>query len=111
MSAQEKPGLQAERTLLSWERTAIGFLVGGALPLFHQHGPLEFGREPLATVAVLLAIVAMTLGWQRARSLRAAAGQPTIPAGRCAVFALGAAVTVFALVATLLTAVHLAGLL
>ncbi len=29
----EKPGLQAERTQLSWERSAFGFLVAGAIHL------------------------------------------------------------------------------
>lgn len=41
-------GLQAERTALSWERSALGFLVGGTLVLLRPHGPLQAGRIALA---------------------------------------------------------------
>ena len=44
----EKPGLQGERTELSWERTAIGFLAIAAVVLFRHHGPLAEGRTGLA---------------------------------------------------------------
>ena len=66
--APDKPGLQAERTLLSWERSAFGFLVGGALVLLRPHGPLGFGRSALAIIAGLLALVALlTLAGLRSR--------------------------------------------
>ena len=55
----DKPGLQAERTLLSWERSAFGFLVSGVLVLLRPHGPLGFGCSALAVVAGVLALVAL----------------------------------------------------
>ena len=66
----DRPGLQAERTQLSWERTAIGFLAGGAIPLFREGGPLAFGRTSLAILAVLLALLVVWLGYVRAKRLR-----------------------------------------
>jgi uncharacterized membrane protein YidH (DUF202 family) len=66
----EKPGRQAERTQLSWERTAFGFLVAGALPLL-GHGPLSIGRTALALVGALLALLAVWLGHRRARHIMA----------------------------------------
>jgi hypothetical protein len=66
MSPQpEKPGLQAERTQLSWERSALSFLVAGALPLLGQ-GPLNDGRMVLPAVGAALAILTVWLGHRRA---------------------------------------------
>lgn len=66
----EKPGLQAERTQLSWERSALSFLVAGALPLF-GHGPFDAGRTALPVVGALLAMLAVWLGRRRARQITA----------------------------------------
>ena len=62
----QKPGRQAERTQLSWERSALSFLMAGALPLFGQ-GPLNDGRMVLPAVGALLAILVVWLGRRRAR--------------------------------------------
>ncbi|MCH9667957.1 MAG: DUF202 domain-containing protein [Actinomycetia bacterium] len=69
-SQSSKPGLPAERTLLSWERSAFGFLVGGALVLLRQHGPLGPGRTALALAAALLALFVLGLGYRRSRQIR-----------------------------------------
>ena len=66
----EKPGLQAERTQLSWERSALSFLVAGALPLFGK-GALDDGRIILPAVGALLAILVVWLGRRRARRFMA----------------------------------------
>jgi uncharacterized membrane protein YidH (DUF202 family) len=66
----QRPGLQAERSELSWERTAIGFLVGGAIPLLREGGPLAFGRTLLAITAVLLALLVLWLSRTRAQRIR-----------------------------------------
>ena len=60
----EKPGLQAERTQLSWERSAFGFLMAGAIPLL-SHGPFSAGRTVLPIVGALLAVLAVWLGHRR----------------------------------------------
>ena len=64
-SRPEKPGLQAERTQLSWERSAISFLVAGAIPLFGR-GPLDDGRMVLPAIGGVLAILVVWLGHRRA---------------------------------------------
>ena len=70
----EKPALQAERTQLSWERSAFSFLVAGALPMFHR-GPFDDGRIVLPIVGALLAILCVGLGRRRAGRMTVA---PTI---------------------------------
>ncbi|MGE2729599.1 DUF202 domain-containing protein [Mycolicibacterium vaccae] len=88
-----KPGLPAERTLLSWERTSFGFLVGGALALLREHGPLGPGRTVLAITAALLALLVLWLGRRRSRSIR---DSSATTAGPVEVVALGGATVVFA---------------
>ncbi|ADU01738.1 DUF202 domain-containing protein [Mycolicibacterium gilvum] len=91
----DKPGLPAERTLLSWERSSFGFLVGGALVLLRPHGPLGPGRTLLALTAVLLALLVMALGYRRARQIRSgmtADGRPEVLVIGCATALFAAAV-------------------
>lgn len=92
---QNKPGLQAERTSLSWERSAFGFLVGGALILLRPHGPLELGRAVLASLAGALALLVLALGYVRSRQL--SEGRRDIPPPRIEVFILGYGTATFAL--------------
>jgi putative membrane protein len=66
----EKPGLQAERTQLSWERTAFSFLGAGALALLGRDGPLSIGQSVLPVVGAALALLAAWMGRRRARSIR-----------------------------------------
>ena len=89
----ERPGLQAERTQLSWERSALGFLVGGTIPLLKEGGPLEVVRGALAVLAVVLALLVVYLGRVRARQTygRSVVAPPRIP-----VLVLGWAVAGFA---------------
>lgn len=65
----EKPGLQAERTLLSWERSSLGLLIGGVLVLIRHHGPAIAGRTVLAATAGLLALAVLYLGYRRSRRI------------------------------------------
>ncbi len=70
MNPQEKPGLQVERTQLSWERNAFGFLAVGTIPLL-GHGPLTAQRSVLVVVGALLALLAVWLGYRRASRMMA----------------------------------------
>lgn len=91
---QRKPGLQAERTQLSWERSALGFLVGGAIPLLREGGPLEVARGLLAVLAVVLALLVVWLGRVRGRHTHSERG--IVPPPRTEVLVLGWAVAGFA---------------
>lgn len=94
-----KPGLPAERTLLSWERSSFGFLVGGALVLLRQHGPLGPGRIVLVFTATLLALLVLALGYRRSRQIRDSpvlAGRIVTAAPRVEVLLIGGATVVFA---------------
>jgi putative membrane protein len=98
-------GLQAERTALSWERSALGFLVGGALVLLRPHGPLQAGRIALASLAAALALLVLALGYLRSHRLRG--NTRTIPPPRAEVLLTGYGTGFFALaivVALLFTA-------
>lgn len=94
-----KPGLPAERTLLSWERTAFGFLIGGALVLLREHGPLGPGRTVLALTATLLALLVLVLGYRRSHQIRDSpviAGRTVMLAPRAEILAIGGATAGFA---------------
>lgn len=86
----DRRGLQVERTQLSWERTAIGFLAGGAIPLLREGGPLAFGRTSLAILAILLALLVIWLGYVRAKRM------PSPP--KAEVYLIGGATAGFAAV-------------
>jgi uncharacterized membrane protein YidH (DUF202 family) len=79
---------------LSWERTALGFLVAGAIPLLRVGGPLEVVRYILAVLAVVLALLVVWLGWVRGRHTNP--GRGIVPPPRIGVLVLGWAVVGFA---------------
>lgn len=66
-------GLQAERTLLSWDRTALGLLGNGALLLLRDTHLLGAGHLGTAGAALLLAVLCALAGRRRAKRI----GQPT----------------------------------
>ncbi|ORB31055.1 DUF202 domain-containing protein [Mycolicibacterium parafortuitum] len=93
-----KPGLPVERTVLSWERSSLGFLAGGALLLLRQHGPLGPVRVGLAVGAAVLALLVLALGYRRSRAVRAgrdADGRPVVTEPHLEVMLIGSATVLF----------------
>jgi putative membrane protein len=77
----------------------VGFLAGGAIPLLREGGPLAVGRTLLAVLAVLLALLVIWLGHERAQrigKLRVAAGSAIVPTPRTEVLVIGWATAGFA---------------
>jgi hypothetical protein len=77
---------------LSWQRSAIGFLASGAIPLLRQGGPLAVGGTLLAVTAVLLALLVVRLGRRRGQRIRAnrrIAGKNIVPDARTEVLLIG----------------------
>ena len=77
----------------------MGFLVGGALVLLRQHGPLGPGRIVLAVTATILALLVLGLGYRRARQVRlnqVVEGRGNVPSARSEVVLMGCATIAFA---------------
>ncbi len=72
---------------MAWERSAFGFLIGGALPLLGQ-GAVAAGKVALAVLGALLAMSVVWLGRRRAHRM------PAVP--RLEVLLLGWATAGFA---------------
>lgn len=94
-----KPGLQAERTLLSWERSALGFVAGGALLIIRQHGPFGPGRAILALIATCLALSVLVVSRRRSKLINnRTPGRAGVPAAHAEVMWIGTATVVFAVI-------------
>ncbi|NMH97600.1 DUF202 domain-containing protein [Pseudonocardia acidicola] len=65
----DRPGLQAERTVLAWDRTALGFLANGALLLVRNIHTAQYQRWLPAVAAFGLGVACFTLARLRQRRL------------------------------------------
>lgn len=96
----DRPGVPAERTELTWERSALGLLAAAGLLLFRHVEPLTLPRTMLFTAYVLIAVLTVQVGRRRGRQVRRihardGAGAP-VPAAPAAVFFLSGATLVVA---------------
>jgi Domain of unknown function (DUF202) len=65
--ANPKPGLQTQRTRLSWERTAISFVAVAGVLMLHRDGPLGWHRPAIAALTVLMGLLVLWIGRMRGR--------------------------------------------
>jgi putative membrane protein len=91
------PGLPAQRTLLAWERTALGLLANAAL-LLSRTDP---ARLTPAAAALVLAVIAAVIGPRRCRQITQSPGD-MVPEPSVEVLVLGTGVTILGLLAILL---------
>ncbi|MBW0115135.1 MULTISPECIES: DUF202 domain-containing protein [Pseudonocardia] len=82
----DRPGRQAERTGLAWERTALALLVNGSLLLL-RHSATGGPAVLAAVIATVAALATAALGLLRARRIRAAAHR--VPVERGAMWTVG----------------------
>ncbi len=106
MSRLDRPGLQAERTGLAWERTSLALLVNGALLVLHHLRGTGPAGLPLAGAGLVVALLCVVLGARRARRIRS--GAPVAVARR-SLLLVGTAVVAFGLAVVVVLAVGSAG--
>lgn len=91
----DRPGLQAERTILSWDRTAVGFVANGALVAVRHIDAVPPAQLAVAAVALLLAV--SCTGARRQRTAAPRPATSTTPPPRRQVYFVTCGVLLLAL--------------
>ena len=65
--ANPKPGLQTQRTRLSWERTAISFVAVAGVLMLRRDDPLGWDRPALAALTTTMGLLVLWIGRSRGR--------------------------------------------
>jgi putative membrane protein len=96
--ANPKPGLQTQRTRLSWERTAVSFVAVAGVLMLHRDDPLSWDRPMLAALTTTMGLLVLGIGRARGRlPMRTnAAGHSVLRDPQRAVHLIGWATTVLA---------------
>lgn len=103
MNVAPVSGLQAERTLLAWERTAVGLLVTAALLALRSIPSLHAVDLAPGALALLLALAVALIGRFRARRIVSAPDH--VPAAGGSVLLAGGGVVVLGLLTLAVTLV------
>jgi putative membrane protein len=101
VSGAPAPGLQAERTMLAWERTAVGLLATAALLALRSTPSLRAADLAPGALALLLALAIALIGRLRAR--RIVSGSDHVPAAGGFVLLAGGGVAVLGLLTLAVT--------
>lgn len=96
-SRSDLRGLQAERTSLAWERTALALLANGVLLLLRHLSGTGWSALALAVLGLVLALGCAVLGARRAHRIRSGEAAPV---ARVAIVVTGSTVLIFCLAAT-----------
>ena len=96
-SRSDLPGLQAERTTLAWERTALALLANGVLLLLQHVRDTGWSALPVSAAGIVLAVACVVLGTRRGRRIRSGG---TVPVARAGIVVTGISMVIFCLAVT-----------
>lgn len=94
-SRSDLPGLQAERTTLAWERTALALLANAVLLLLRHLRDMGWPAVPVSAAGIVLAVACAVLGRRRGRRIRSG-----VPVAQSMIMITGISMVIFCLAVT-----------